>query len=129
MDLQGFEYPVVIDMKGAYFDKKRTPVIIDHDTNKRFGHTIEQAVIPAGATQLIGGRSMKGPMIAALAVRSSDMEIAKGITADMKKVFPSKCPLVRRSLRGSSLKKATTAEVNGKTWSGPLIVSSQNPYP
>lgn len=125
MDLTGFEYPVVIDMKGAYFDKKTTPIIIDHETNKRFGHTLDQAVVPAGASQMVGGKSMKGPMIAAVATRSSEMEIAKGITADARKGFPFQTSVGAKIVKGFILEEGDTAEVNGKTWSGPMIVASK----
>lgn len=125
MSLEGFDDPVIIDMKGAFFDKKTTPVIIDHKTNQRFGHTTAQAVVPYGQTQLLNGRTIKGPAIAAYATRSSESDEAKGIAADAKKGFPFQVSVGAKLLKGYALAEGETAEVNGKTWEGPLIVSSR----
>src|SRR5262249_5224433 len=37
MRLAGFEDPVIVDIKGAFFAKDRPPIIMDHDTKKRLG--------------------------------------------------------------------------------------------
>jgi len=126
MDLAGFEYPVVVDLKGATFDKARTPIIVDHDTGKRFGHAVDRTIVSAGEARLLGGKSIKGPMIAAIGIRSSNMEIAKGIVADARNGFPFQVSIGARIKKGYILQEGDTAEVNGKTVSGPLIVASKS---
>lgn len=125
MNLEGFDDPVIIDMKGAFFDKKTTPVIIDHKTSQRFGHTTAQAVVAHGQTTTLNGRTIKGPAIAAYATRSSESDEAKGIAADARKGFPFQVSVGAKLLKGYALAEGETAEVNGKTWEGPLIVSSR----
>ena len=74
MHLGGFFYPILLDLSGASFDKKKTPVIMDHDVAKRVGHTTNQVIDEKG--------------IRAEGVVSSSMQIAKGFVADAKKGFP-----------------------------------------
>lgn len=44
MDLEGFFHPVIIDLKGIRFQKTKTPVIMDHNTALRIGHTTDQVI-------------------------------------------------------------------------------------
>src|SRR5262245_30622363 len=88
MDLNGWPYPVVIDLRGARFDKSVTPIIADHKTERRVGHTTSQVILQAGRSGTFAGKEVKGPFIGAVGVRSSDMEIAKGIVKDLRAGFP-----------------------------------------
>jgi len=125
MDLNGFDYPVIIDMKGAYFDQGVTPIIVDHETSKRFGHTTDQIVVAYGKTGNIAGRTVKGPLIAARAVRSSEQKGAKSIMADAQKKFPFQTSVGAKIQEGYILEEGDTAEVNGRTWTGPMVVSEK----
>lgn len=125
MDLNGFDYPVIIDMKGAYFDQGVTPIIVDHETSKRFGHTTDQIVVAHGKTGNIAGRTVKGPLIAARAIRSSQQKGARSIMADAKTKFPFQTSVGAKIQEGYILEEGDTAEVNGRTWSGPLVVSEK----
>lgn len=125
MDLAGFEHPVIVDMKGAFFDKSTTPIIVDHDTSQRFGHTTAQAIVPHGKTDQINGKFIKGPMIVANVVRSSERKDAKEISADAQKGYPFQTSIGAKLIKGYVLEEGETAEVNGKTWEGPLIVATK----
>lgn len=125
MQLEGFFDPVIIDISGATFDQRTTPVIADHDTTKRIGHTTEQAIIPAGGVAEVGGKQVKGPAIAAIGQQSSGMGIAQGFVDDARKGFPFQVSVGARIVPGEAyfVAEGDKVEVNGKTWKGPLIVA------
>lgn len=126
MFVNGFLDPVVIDLAGAKFDQKRTPVIADHDTAKRIGHTTEQAIIPAGGQAQVGGRQVKGPLVAAVGQVSSTMGIAQGFVKDARSGFPFQVSVGATTLKAFYVEEGETVEVNGRTWKGPLVVASQS---
>lgn len=125
MELDGFFDPVIVDVAGAKFDKNRTPVIMDHDTGKRIGATIEQAIIPAGGEAEIMGRKVKGPMIAAAGEAVSKMKISQGFVEDARAGFPFQVSVGASILRGGAefVPEGEKVEVNGKVHKGPLLVA------
>lgn len=123
MRVKGYVDPVIIDIAGARYASKRTPVIMDHDTRQRVGHATEQAIVAAGQRGVIGGREVSGPMIAATGVRSSSSKAAKEFVSDAKDGFPFQVSVGARVLSGHFVPEGKTADVNGRTWSGPLVVA------
>jgi len=111
MRVAGFMDPVIIDLAGAKFDKPATPVIADHDTTKRIGHTTRQAVT---ATEIV-----------AEGVVSSSMGIAHGFVKDAKAGFPFQCSVGADVIEGSYVEPGATVTVNGAEHKGPLIVAKQ----
>lgn len=126
MTLAGFPHPVIVDMRGAAFDKKVTPIIADHKTTNRIGHTIQQLVLKAGQKGKLGGQEVIGPYIGAVGVRSSDMEIAKGVIKDAKAGFPFQVSIGATIRKGYVLEEGQEAEINGKVRQGPLIVAQKS---
>jgi hypothetical protein len=126
MNLEGFPYPVIIDLKGAKYAKSVTPIIYDHDTSLRIGHTLKQGIIQAGATGRTPMGNMSGPLIFASGVPSSSMGVAQGFVQDAKNGYPFQVSV------GADIDDAflvdegeRSPEVNGKRWRGPLIVASK----
>ena len=111
MDLNGFMDPVVIDLTGARFDKPRTPIIADHDTTKRIGHTTSQTV--------------EANRIVAEGLASSSMGIAQGFVADARKGFPFQVSVGAKIEKGFFVEAGDKVTVNGKTFKGPLIVAQK----
>lgn len=111
MMLGGFADPVVIDMVGAKFDKKKTPVLMDHDTSKRIGYTTAQSVEPN--------------RIVATGVAMSSMNIASGVVEDARNGFPFQVSVGASIEKGFFVDEGDSATVNGKTHKGPLIVASK----
>jgi hypothetical protein len=126
VEVEGFEYPVIIDIRGARFDKPTTPVIADHRTNNRIGHTVEQLILGVNERGKLGGKTVHGPLIAAIAVRSSNMEVAKGFERDARKGFPFQTSVGATIKNGYLLEEGDTAEINGRVWEGPLIVAKRS---
>lgn len=121
MDLDGFMDPVLINLDGAKFHKKITAVVADHDVRKRIGHTVEQAVIPAGRKAVVGGREFEGPVIVAYGVVSSSMAIAKGFVDDAKAGFPFEVSVGAELIKAEFVEDGQTAMVNGMEFRGPFI--------
>lgn len=121
MDLDNFFHPVFIEMKGVRFAKTKTPIIGDHDTKLRIGHTTDQGAVVAGDVQTIGNKNVRGPMIAAAGVVSSESETAKGFEVDSKKGFPFQVSVGADFIQGDVVEEGETREVNGKIQKGPFI--------
>lgn len=111
MQLAGFMEPVVIDMTGAKFDKKKTPILMDHDTSKRIGFTESQAIEPN--------------RIVADGIAMSSMGIAAGVVEDARNGFPFQVSVGATIDKGFFVDEGDTATVNGKAHKGPLIVASK----
>lgn len=124
--LGNFPHPVIVDMEGARFDKKTTPVIADHNTSKRIGHSTGQIILKAGESQTFEGRKVTGPLIAASGVRSSDSRISRQFKIEAKKGFPFQVSIGARIRKGYVLEEGETAKVNGRVWEGPLIVAKES---
>lgn len=111
MKLEGFFDPVIIDLAGAQFEKPKTPVIMDHDTRLRIGHTDQQEVNARG--------------IFAEGVVSSGMGVAQGFVEDARAGFPFQASVGAFIVPGQAkfVPENQVTNVNGKEWSGPLIVA------
>jgi len=125
MKLDNFFDPVIVNMRGAVFDKQTTPIIADHDTRLRIGHSTEQLILATNKQGSINGRTMKGPLIAASGIRSSNMAIAQGFVDDAKAGFPFQVSIGADILQGKHIPDGDSVRVNGRTWEGPLILANR----
>lgn len=125
MMLPRFSDPVIVDLTGAKFDRRTTVVLADHDTKQRVGHTLEQVIIPAGGTATLNGKEIKGPVIAAYGVASASTEVSKGFVSDSRNGFPFQTSIGADIDDGYYVPADKKVTVNGKSWSGPLIVASK----
>lgn len=109
MTIAGWPYPVVIELKGVRFDRNPTPVVMDHNTGKRIGHTTYQG-ISRGA-------------ITAEGVVSSTSPEAVAFVADSKNGYPFQCSVGAIIEDSEEIPQGESIVVNGKTHQGPLIVA------
>lgn len=124
MMLNGFADPVVVDMQGARFKKAKTPIIADHDSKARIGHTTDQVILTAGQSKsMADGTVVNGPLILASGVVSSKSDTAKSFVADAKDGFPFEVSIGATITRAAFIKEGEQVTVNGSTFSGPLIVA------
>lgn len=124
--LSNFDDPVIIDLEGARFDKKKTPLIQDHKTELRIGHTTEDVIVPAGQSKEFKGGVLKGPVIAAAGLVSSGMGVAGGFVADAKNGFPFQTSVGAEIVRAYFVPAGEKVKVNGKQWKGPLNVVAES---
>jgi hypothetical protein len=113
MTLPDFPYPVVVDIKGAIFDKAITPIIMDHDPTKRIGHTLSQRIDAASC------------VIEAMGVKSSGSDEAAKFEQDLASDYPFQVSIGAKVIKAVFVPKGKTVSVNGRTHDGPLIVSRQ----
>lgn len=112
MEVDGWYWPVVIDLAGASFAKSPTPCLEYHDRRRRLGHTIKQDITT--------GRKGK---IAAQCVVSSTSEEAKQWVADGRNGFPFEVSVGARVQEADFIDAGETVRVNDRTFKGPLYVA------
>lgn len=111
MRLEGFFDKVIVDLSGAKFAKKRTPVIADHNPSLRVGFTTEQSISNKDITAI--GKSL------------TQNRLAKSIAADANDGFPFQTSIGADIDDAYYVDEGESARVNGKNWKGPLIVASR----
>jgi hypothetical protein len=111
MRLNGFYDPVIVVLAGAKFAQNKTPVIADHDTRLRIGHTTSQTV---EATKIV-----------AEGIVSSSSGIAQGFVNDARAGFPFQVSIGAKILKAHFLPEGQKEIVNGKEYAGPLIVAEK----
>jgi hypothetical protein len=117
MRLKGFPHPVIVDMRGAYFVAKKTPVIGDHVEEFRsfIGHTDSQQI------------DIKGSQINVSGVVSSSSQTAQQFVNDAGNGFPFQASIGGGVGNPEVIPAGKTVMVNGKEHRGPLIVSRKTP--
>lgn len=123
---EGFREKVIVDLDGCKFQKSRSPIIADHDTSKRIGHTTKQYLLPFGkSARSTEKEPLEGPLIYAEGVPSSSMGIARGFVEDAANGFPFQVSIGADIEDAYFVDEGEKVVVNGKRWKGPLIVASQ----
>lgn len=112
MELEGWPYPVVIDLAGAEFAKAPTPVLEAHDRTKRLAHTTDHK-ITRGARGRITARGLV----------SGTGEAATTFVGDSRNGFPFESSLGARTPDWEFVDEGETVHVNGRAWKGPVIVA------
>jgi hypothetical protein len=116
---------VVIDMEGATFQAAKTPILEDHLSSVRLGHSTEQVIVKAGAKGELGGKPVTGPLIAFRAVASGSGKEAKQFAKDFENGFPFQASVGADVLKSKYVPEGKETVVNGKTWKGPLVVAQK----
>ena len=113
MRVGGFYDPVIVSMKGARFAKSTTPIIMDHDTKLRLGHTTVQSIDVDNNKIVVSG------------VVSSTSAAAKEFVADSKNKFPFQSSIGATIKARTYVPEGKSVMVNGQKWDGPLIVADK----
>jgi hypothetical protein len=111
MQLEGFAHPVVIDYDGLDVTAHSRPVLRDHDPKRPIGHTTAIDV-QAGILKATGE----------ISVVSAD---AAEVVASGKNKFPWQISVGAKVRKSQFIAEGDTAQANGKTWSGPVIIARQ----
>ncbi len=123
---EGFREKVIVDLDGCKYQQSRTPIIADHDTAKRIGHTTKQYLLPFGKkARSTGSEPLEGPLIYAEGIPSSGMGIAKGFVEDAANGYPFQVSIGADIEDAYFVDEGERVVVNGKKWKGPLIVASK----
>lgn len=109
MSLQGFYLPVVVDLEGATAPRQNNPVLRDHDLSRIIGHTTSVEI--------------SQQRIKASGVVSAGNEHSGEIVALAKNGFPWQASIGAKSTRMERVDAGEKVKVNGKTFTGPLLVA------
>ncbi len=106
MKIDGWRYPVVVDLAGIDIPSQNRPIRFQHDSTKGVGHT--------DSIKVDGGK------LIATGVISRDTEWAKDVTNSSKNGFPWQASIGARSDRVEFVSDKQMSEANGIKFSGPI---------
>ncbi|HPM24941.1 MAG TPA: hypothetical protein PLP66_13620, partial [Phycisphaerae bacterium] len=109
MHVEGWRYPVVVDLEGLSIPSQRRPV--------RFGHSMYAGV---GHTERIAIES--GRLIAE-GVVSRETAVAREVVASGKRGFPWQASIGAQVAQADFVRAGKSVTVNGRTFDGPLYVA------
>lgn len=110
---QGWYTPVIIDLDGVRAKQNR-PALRQHDHEQIVGHTTKVKV----ATGADGGIDVEGLF------SGQDEHVAK-VVEPAQKGFQWQYSVGANPVRTEYLETGEETEVNGRTWSGPLVISRE----
>ncbi len=109
MTVEGWRYPVVVDLEGLSIPSQRRPV--------RFGHSIFAGV---GHTERI---VVEGGRLIAEGVVSRDTDVAREIVASGKRGFPWQASIGAQVAQAEFIRNGKSITVNARTFEGPVYVA------
>lgn len=120
-EVGGSPLPIVIDMEGVSFTREKIPILIEHDTNRRFGTSVQLQVLKAGESVMCRGKEVHGPMVLATCVRTSNREEALTVEKDILDGFPFQVSIGGYLEEVERSEKGKTAFINGQDMSGDYL--------
>lgn len=109
--VEGWRFPVVVDLEGLSIPSQRRPV--------RFGHSMYAGV---GHTERI---AVEGGRLVAEGVVSRDTSAARDIVTSGRRGFPWQVSIGAQVIRSEFVRAGVTVVVNGRAFEGPLYVARQ----
>ena len=109
MRIDGWRFPVVVDLDGLSIPSQRRPV--------RFGHSMYQGV---GHTERI---AVEAGRLIAEGIVSRDTAAAREVVASGKRGFPWQASLGAQVAQAEFVRNGKSTTVNGRTFEGPIYVA------
>ncbi|MEP0848346.1 MAG: hypothetical protein HRF50_16175 [Phycisphaerae bacterium] len=109
MHVEGWRYPVVVDLEGLSIPSQRRPVRFGHSMYAGVGHT-ERIVVEAGR-------------LIAEGIVSRETPAAREVVASGKRGFPWQASIGAQVAQAEFVRAGKSVTVNGKTFEGPLYVA------
>ena len=109
MHVQGWRYPVVVDLEGLSIPSQRRPVRFGHSMYAGVGHT-ERIAVEAGR-------------LIAEGVVSRETPAAREVVASGKRGFPWQASIGAQVTQAEFVRAGKSVTVNGRTFDGPLYVA------
>ncbi|MCA9253806.1 MAG: hypothetical protein KDA54_21980 [Phycisphaerales bacterium] len=109
MRIEGWRFPVVVDLEGMSIPSQRRPV--------RFGHSMYAGV---GHTERI---AVDGGKLIAEGIVSRDTQAAREVVTSGKRGFPWQASIGAQVAQADFVRSGKSATVNAKTFDGPLYVA------
>ncbi|MCA1997876.1 MAG: hypothetical protein LDL56_11700, partial [Armatimonadetes bacterium] len=109
MHVEGWRYPVVVDLEGLSIPSQRRPVRFGHSMYAGVGHT-ERIAVEAGR-------------LIAEGIVSRETPAAREVVASGKRGFPWQASIGAQVTQAEFVRGGKSVTVNGKTFEGPLYVA------
>ena len=109
MRVEGWRFPVVVDLEGLSIPSQRRPVRFGHSMYAGVGHT-ERIVVE-------GGRLIAEGII------SRDTGIAREVVASGKRGFPWQASIGAQVAQAELIRAGKSVTVNGRTFEGPIYAA------
>lgn len=109
MQLEGWDFPLVVDLAGVEATDKPRPILRDHAPGKVVGHT--ERVEATGSAIIASG------------VISGSGSDAKEVVEASANGFPWQASIGAKTLENQFVPKGQTAQANGRAWSGPINIA------
>jgi len=109
MQVEGWRFPVVVDLEGLSIPSQRRPVRFGHSMYAGVGHT-ERIVVEAGR-------------LIAEGIVSRDTAIAREVVSSGKRGFPWQASIGAQVAQAEFVRAGKSVTVNAKTFEGPLYVA------
>ncbi len=109
MHVDGWRFPVVVDLQGLSVPSQRRPV--------RFGHSMYAGV---GHTERI---TVEGGRLIAEGIVSRETAVAREVVASGKRGFPWQASIGAQVTQAEFVRGGKSITVNGRTFEGPLYVA------
>jgi len=109
MRIEGWRYPVVVDLAGMSIPSQRRPV--------RFGHSMYAGV---GHTERI---AVEGGRLIAEGIVSRDTQAAREVVSSGKRGFPWQASIGAQVAEADFVRGGKTVTVNSRTFDGPVYVA------
>jgi hypothetical protein len=107
--VEGWRFPVVVDLEGLSIPSQRRPVRFGHSMYAGVGHT-ERIAVEAGR-------------LIAEGIVSRDTAAAREVVASGKRGFPWQASIGAQVGQAEFIRAGKSATVNGRTFEGPLYVA------
>ncbi len=107
--VEGWRFPVVVDLEGLSIPSQRRPVRFGHSMYAGVGHT-ERIAVEAGR-------------LIAEGIVSRDTVAAREVVASGKRGFPWQASIGAQVAQAEFIRAGKSATVNGRTFEGPLYVA------
>lgn len=108
MKIAGFGHPVVVDLQGLSIERENLPIRLDHNPRQGVGHTVRVGIED--------GRVVAEGLI------SRDTSWARDVANSGSKGFPWQASIGAEVIEAEFIPTGSKAEVNGRTFDGPLYV-------
>lgn len=109
MQLDGWRFPVVVDLAGLDVPSQRRPIRFNHSAHEGVGHT-DRIVVEAGKLLAEG-------------VVSRDTPAAREVVTSGKRGFPWQASIGARIHQVEFVRAGQRAEANGRTFDGPVSIA------
>jgi hypothetical protein len=109
MHIDGWRFPVVVDLDGLAIPSQRRPVRFGHSMYAGVGHT-ERIAVDAGR-------------LIAEGIVSRDTGAAREVVASGKRGFPWQASIGAQVAQAEFIRNGKSTTVNGRTFEGPLYVA------